>query len=127
MFTRANGMKSAGLAALDDDPANTLIFVCSSANGVTDSATTPTCGTDPATVQLTDRAPAVIWSVGANASSAGASPDEARNAFPPGVTVDRLYVSHGMNSKAGSEFDDVVTWLSIGNLVSLMVLAGQLP
>ena len=28
---------------------------------------------------------------------------------------------------AGNEFDDIVTWLAVGNLVSRMVLGGQLP
>jgi len=36
-------------------------------------------------------------------------------------------VSRSRSDVAGSEFDDIVTWLSIGNLVSRMVLAGQLP
>jgi len=122
-FTLAGGMKSAGPSAFDVP----LIFVCSSASGV--NAATPTCGAG-ASVQLTNGAPVVIWSVGANALSAGASADEEQNAFPgalSGGAVDRLYVSHGINSKPGSEFDDIVTWLSVGNLVSRMVLAGALP
>jgi hypothetical protein len=36
-------------------------------------------------------------------------------------------VSRTSGDTVGAEFDDIVTWLSIGNLVSRMVLGGQLP
>jgi prepilin-type N-terminal cleavage/methylation domain-containing protein len=122
VFTKTGGMRSVGPAGLDAP----LIFVCGSGTGV--NAATPTCGS---AVMLTDRAPAVIWSLGANAATGGGtSVDEAQNAFPgalSGGAVDRLYVSRSMSGAAGNEFDDVITWLSVGNLVSRMVLGGQLP
>jgi hypothetical protein len=36
-------------------------------------------------------------------------------------------VSHSRSTAAGNEFDDVVTWLSVNNMVSRMVLGGSLP
>lgn len=123
-FTRPGGtpgsMKAVGPAALASP---TLIYVCASAAGVNTAA--PSCGT---AVMLTDRAPAVIWSLGAETASRGA--DEAQNQFPgpmSGGATDRIFVSHTMSAAASNEFDDIVSWLSVGNLVSRMVLGGQLP
>lgn len=123
VFTKTGGMRGVGPAGLDAP----LIFVCGSGSGV--NAATPTCGATA--VLLTDRAPAIIWSLGTNAATGGgAGVDEAQNGFPgalAGGATDRLYVSRGMSNAPGNEFDDVVTWLSVGNLVSRMVLGGQLP
>jgi hypothetical protein len=123
VFTKTGGMRSVGPAALDAQ----LIFVCGSGAGV--NPATPTCGT---AVLLTDRAPAVIWSLGPNAATGGGTgDDEKHNMFPagafPGGGTDRLFVSRGKSSDPNNEFDDIVTWLSVGNLVSRMVLGGQLP
>ena len=82
------------------------------------------CGT---AVALTSSAAAVIWSVGGNAVTGGASADELENPNPNGGSADRIFVSRTWTDQPGSEFDDIVTWLSVGNLVSRMVLGGQLP
>ncbi|HYH44027.1 MAG TPA: hypothetical protein VD867_18815, partial [Burkholderiales bacterium] len=84
-------------------------------------------------VTLTDNAPVVIWSNGANAASGGVGADEAQNphpnsdATPSNGSSDRIFVSRTRTDIAGNEFDDIVTWLSVGNLVSRMVMGGQLP
>ena len=53
----------------------------------------------------------------------GISVDEAQNNF----TADRTFVSHPATTVVGNEFDDIVTWVAVGNLVSRMVLGAQLP
>jgi prepilin-type N-terminal cleavage/methylation domain-containing protein len=121
-FTRANGMRSATAAALAGSP---LLFVC--ASGAPSADPVVHCGPGAAgtggSVTLTSNAPVVVWSVGANAATGGISVDEAQNNF----TADRTFVSHPVTTVAGNEFDDIVTWVAVGNLVSRMVLGGQLP
>jgi hypothetical protein len=126
-FTRTGGMRDATPAML---AATDLLFVCSGGTGA-GVGPPPTCGVANAT--LTRNAPAVIWSSGANAPSGGTGVDEAQNphandaAVPPNGSADRIFVSRIRSDVAGNAFDDVVTWLSVGNLVSRMVLGGQLP
>jgi hypothetical protein len=129
-FTRAGGMKALGPGGLGG---TNFIYVC--ASGVPSVNPLFHCGpgavgTGGSTI-LTSTAPAVIWSLGANAATGGgAGVDELQNQFPGalmGGATDRIFVSHPMSSAAGNEFDDIVTWLSVGNLVSRMVLGGQLP
>ena len=125
-FTRTDGMRDATPAQLATAD---LLFVCSSGTGAV--AATPACGGAAAT--LTRNAPAVVWSSGANAATGGTSVDEAQNPHPNGSaspaygSADRIFVSRTAGDTAGGEFDDIVTWLSVGNLVSRMVLGGQLP
>lgn len=117
-FTRTDGMRTATAGAMAATP---LLYVCGSGTGVVAGAN---CGT---AVTLTSNAPAVIWSVGANAATGGTSTDELQNPNPNGGSEDRIFVSKIRTDVAGAAFDDIVTWLSVGNLVSRMVMAGQLP
>jgi prepilin-type N-terminal cleavage/methylation domain-containing protein len=127
-FTRTNGMRDATSAQLANA---TLLVVCSDGTGAVPA--TPACPS--AATTLTINAPAVIWSSGSNAATGGNSTDEAQNphanantgSFPPYGTADRIFVSRPLGSGTSGDFDDIVTWLSIGNLVSRLVLAGQLP
>ncbi len=64
--------------------------------------------------------PAVIISRGVN--NVGAGFDEQENS-----NLDATFVSHTLSSVAGNEFDDLVTWISPGILLSRMVSAGKLP
>lgn len=130
VFTRAGGMKAVGPSGLGG---NNFIYVCASGTSSTNPAVhcgPGAAGTGGSTV-LTLTAPAVIWSVGANAATGGGvSTDEAQNQFPGALTgggIDRIFVSRNITNNPGAEFDDIVTWLSIGNLVSRLVMAGQLP
>ncbi|HYC46048.1 MAG TPA: prepilin-type N-terminal cleavage/methylation domain-containing protein [Burkholderiales bacterium] len=127
-FTKTNGMRDATATQL---AGATFLVVCSAGTGAVPA--TPACASAAST--LTINAPAVIWSNGANAATGGRSADEAENphpnpdtgAFAQYGTADRVFVSRTIRSVSGAEFDDIVTWLSVGNLVSRMVLAGQLP
>lgn len=127
-FTKTNGMRDATPAQL---ATATLLVVCSTGTGAVPA--TPACASLANT--LTVNAPVVIWSNGANAPTGGRGTDEAQNphpnsdtgSFPPFGTADRIFVSRTIGNTPGSEFDDIVTWLSVGNLVSRMVLGGQLP
>ena len=113
-FTRANGLRSVPLASLGAAP---LFHICQSGNG----ATANDCG--PA-VTLASNAVAVVWSVGANAKTGGASIHEAQNPNPNGGSADRIFVSRLPSTVAGNEFDDIITWIPAPTLVSRLVVAG---
>jgi len=118
-FTKVNGMRSATMASMSATP---LLYVCGSATGVVAGTS---CGT---AVKLADNAPVIIWSNGANAATTGgAGVDEAQNPNSNGGSADKIFVSRSTSNVAGSEFDDIVTWIAVGSLSSRMVAAGQLP
>ena len=119
-FTRTNGMRSAGIANLSASTLS-LFHVCNSASGVIAGVS---CGSS---VTLASTTPVVVWSVGANAALGGSSADETENPNPNGGSADRVFVSRPRNSVAGSEFDDIVTWIPMPLVVSRMLAAGQLP
>jgi hypothetical protein len=64
----------------------------------------------------------VIFSLGPNGQAAATSADELENA-----DGDCLFVSHTYSGGASGEFDDMLTWLSPGVLMSRMVTAQKLP
>ena len=123
-LTRTGGIAAVGIAGLSA-PAVKLLLVCSAAMGINKAGLS--CGT---TVKLTDTAPVVIYSVGANAAtSGGIGADEVENPNPQGGAVDAFYVSHtkAPSTAPGGEFDDIVTWISLNTVFSRMSAAGQLP
>jgi hypothetical protein len=111
------------LASLEMDVIDTpdLFFVCGSATGVVAGAN---CGTAPV---LTTRAPVLIWSVGPNARTGGASADEAQNPNPNGGSADRIFVSHSRSTATATEFDDMVTWIPITTMMTRLLGAGHVP
>lgn len=115
VFTRVNGMRSVSLASLGATP---LFHICQSGDG----PTAADCG--PA-VTLASNAAVVVWSVGPNAATGGASVHEAQNPNPNGGSADRIFVSRGHSSVTGHEFDDIVTWIPATTLLSRLMLAGQ--
>lgn len=119
-FTRVNGMRAAGIAALGD-PALALLHVCASGTGVVAGAS---CGKAPTVVST---APVVIWSSGPNAPTGGAGVDEAQNPNRNGGSEDRVFVMRVRSMAAGNEFDDIVTWVPMTRLIGALVAAGQLP
>ena len=119
-FTRTNGLRAAGVTNLSD-PALSLFHVCASAAGIVPATS---CG---AALTLVSTAPAVIWSVGANGASGGSSGDEAQNPNPNGGSADRIFVSRVASNVAGSEYDDLVTWIPMPVLLTRLLAAGQLP
>jgi type II secretory pathway pseudopilin PulG len=119
-FTRANGMRAAGISNLSD-AALSLFHVCGSGKGVSAGVS---CGS---ATTLVSTAPVMIWSAGANAARGGESVDEAQNPNPNGGSPDRIFVSRARSNVAGSEFDDIVAWIPMTILIGRMVAAGQLP
>lgn len=119
-FTRVNGMRAAGIAALGDSSLS-LFHVCSSGTGVVQGKS---CGSALTIVSTT---PVVIWSSGRNAAIGGRSPDEAQNPNVNGGSADRIFVMTVRSDARGTEFDDIVLWVPMPVLVARMVESGQLP
>lgn len=117
-LTRTGGMSSAGMTNL---AAAQFLYVCNSGIGVTAGSN---CGT---AVTLASNALAVIYSVGPNAATGGTSAHEAENPNPNGGSADRIFVSRDWSGVAGSEFDDIVTWIGTSPLFNRLIAAGQLP
>lgn len=118
-FTRTGGMTSAGIASLG--AANDLLYICGSGTGVT-------AGTNCGTAQtLASNAVVVIWSVGPNATTGGASVHELENPNPNGGSADRIFVSRVRATSGAAEFDDVLNWIPGFVVVMRLVATGQLP
>jgi len=82
------------------------------------SATTATCNASI----VANGVPAIVFSRGPNGQTAATSADELEN-----NDGDCLFVSRTYSAVAGSEFDDLLTWISPGILMSRMVTAQKLP
>lgn len=114
-FTQTNGIRDATMSSISGQD---LLFVCSTATGVTASG----CG--GTAVKLTDKAPVVFFSTGKNAGP-GAGIDEAKNL----EGLHPVFVFHEPTppTAPNGEFDDLVTWLSPNVLYNRMIAAGRLP
>ena len=124
-FTKTDGIKIATTSVLAATTKK-LLFVCQSApTGAPLPTSTVTvaanvCGTS---VKLTDKAPTVVYSLGANAATGGIGADELHN-----VNQDFVFVSHTATpaGSAQGEFDDSVSWMSLNILFNCMQNAGRL-
>lgn len=113
-LTRTDGVKATTMTAL---ATRTALSVCGTSTGIT-------AGNCASTAKLTDKAPAVLFSTGRNASTGGTGNDEAAN-----LNGDAVFVSHQPtpNTAANGEFDDMVVWLSPNILYNRMIAAERLP
>ena len=85
---------------------------------------------------LSNQSPLVIYSLGKDWTSFS-SPDQLENvgdnlgggasgaSYP--VAADAVFVTRGRSDRGGSEFDDLVVWMSANALYRALVEAGQLP
>ncbi|MDP2823233.1 MAG: prepilin-type N-terminal cleavage/methylation domain-containing protein [Sulfuritalea sp.] len=118
-FTTTSGMKNTGITTLVPD-----LKICSTGVGMVNEGTpTATCAAN--TSLATDAAVAVVYSLGKNAGTGGASDDEKHNPNPSAAAVaaDPAFVS----APQGPAFDDQLIWLSKNILLNRMVAAGRLP
>lgn len=98
--------------------------ICSTASGINSpgSQTGAQCGTSHA---LSTDAVLAVYSTGANATTTGAEAiagtDEAAN-----YLSDRVLVWHAPSNSPGSEFDDILIWLSLSSFIARMTSAGAL-
>jgi len=120
IFTHAGNLKTYGMSCQPDD-----LLICKSASGITSSG----CGGSANQIMSQSLVVAIVFSTGKNATSTGGSgADEAANLDGAGTT-DPIFVYHELrpSSGTGGEFDDQMTWITIGDLVGKLVIAGVLP
>lgn len=137
-FTTPGGMSSRTLASLGTTTYLPDLKVCDSDGGIANAgvASGPVAGLADCTAGLlTDKAVAVVYSLGANSGRGGAGIDERHNpndvpsTNPNHIPPDRVFVSHTPTpvGAPNGEFDDLVIWLSPNILFNRMIAAGQLP
>ena len=117
MFTSKSYLQQYGITCQPND-----LLVCKSATGITATD----CGGATNQVMTQSLVVALLYSTGKNTttSAGGAGLDEAAN-----VNGDRVFVFHSPtpSSFANGEFDDQMTWLTVGELYGRLIAAGVLP
>jgi hypothetical protein len=115
LMTSASNLKTYGIACQPND-----LLVCRSATGITSSD----CGPAVNAIMTTSTVVGVIYSTGKNGATGGTGPDEAAN-----LDGNPIFVSHTPtpSSAANGEFDDQMTWITVGELYNKLIGAGKLP
>jgi len=115
MFTSKSSLQQYGISCQPND-----LLVCRSATGITSSD----CGSAVNAIMTTSTVVAIIYSTGKNGASGGTGLDEAAN-----LDGNPIFVSHtpAPSSAANGEFDDQMTWLTVGELYNRLIGAGKLP
>ncbi len=129
-FTKKDNMKPATTTSLADNTSKFLSVCQSAPTGTLPTATTSSavtngnaCGT---AIKLTDKTPAVIYSLGTNAPTGGTGTDEVFNMKTTAAQT-FAFVSHLPTAGPTNEFDDMVNWISLNVLFNSMQVAGKLP
>lgn len=113
-FTNAANLRQNGITCLPND-----LVVCRSATGITAT----TCGTAaPVTNQTT--LVAIVLAPGKNGALGTSGSDEAAN-----TNGDRVFVWHTPTpvGSVNGEFDDQITWITVGELYGKLIAAAILP
>jgi prepilin-type N-terminal cleavage/methylation domain-containing protein len=108
-FTHAANLKANGVSCQPND-----LIVCKSAAGITAT----TCGGAANQIMSQNLVVALVLSTGKNGASGAAGADEIAN-----VNGDRVFVWHTPTG----DFDDLMTWLTHGEVYGRMIAAGVLP
>ena len=125
-FTKTNGMKTTTMATLAPN-----LQVCTTTTG-----STPTNCASAGTTEASN-AVVLIYSLGKDWATTPVSTEEQENqgttlgGGPSGINYpvanDIVFVDRDFNNSNGSEFDDLMGWLSPNILYNRMVAGGRLP
>jgi type II secretory pathway pseudopilin PulG len=129
MFTSKSYLQQYGITCQPND-----LLVCKLATGLNAGASPPNCGGIINQVMTQSLVVAIIFSTGKNALSTtgGTGADESTNIKANAVLVpliNPLFVSHPPTPSdfATGEFDDQLTWITVGELYGKLISAGVLP
>lgn len=115
-FTTPSGIKNAWV--IDPGQIQPDLHVCSTASNISNpGAASAAC---PAADRITDKAVALVFSVGKNGGSVPSAANELANWTN---SNDRVFVS----ATASDSFDDLVVWISPYILYNRLISAGRLP
>jgi len=122
-FTIATGMRAAGISNLSPD-----LRICS-IQPATHTAAAPNDETDcdPIATEVVANAVAVVISLGKDKANVVANTSDIQSENLDNSLTDTVFVFSGRSDATGSEYDDVVKWLSPNALFSKMIAADQLP
>jgi prepilin-type N-terminal cleavage/methylation domain-containing protein len=114
-FTNAANLRTNGVSCQPSD-----LIVCRSATGITATD----CGGAANQIITQNLVVAVVLAPGKNGTSGTGGIDEAAN-----VNGDRVFVWHTPTpvGYANGEFDDQMTWITVGELYGKLISAGALP
>ena len=114
-FTNRDNLKTQGIECQPSD-----LIVCRSATGITASS----CGGSANQVMTQNLVVAIVFSTGKNGATGTGGTDEAAN-----VNGDPVFVWHTPTptGAANGEFDDHMTWITVGELYGKLIAAGVLP
>jgi len=127
--TSTSNVRNYGISCQPND-----LLVCKSATGLNAGASPPSCGGAANQVMTQSLVVAIIFSTGKNSLSTtgGTGADESTNikanaALTP--LINPLFVSHPPTPSdfANGEFDDQLTWITVGELYGKLIAAGALP
>jgi hypothetical protein len=115
LFTHRSNLGTYGIACQPND-----LLVCRTATGISPSL----CASSVYQVMTAGTVVAIIFSTGKNGSAGSAGIDEAAN-----LDGNATFVSHPPTpiDSANGEFDDQVTWITVGEYYGRMISAGRLP
>jgi prepilin-type N-terminal cleavage/methylation domain-containing protein len=121
-FTNATNLKNNGISCQSND-----LLICRSAtgSGMNEAGSPPTCGASGGNQIMTSGlVVAIVFSTGKNGSVGGTGADEAEN-----LDGGALFVWHAPASSnaTNGEFDDQMTWITVGELYGKLIAGGQLP
>jgi len=113
-FTNAANLRQNGVTCQPND-----LVVCQSATGITST----TCGTAPPVTNQTTLV-ALVLAPGKNGALGTSGIDEAAN-----TNGDRVFVWHTPTpvGATNGEFDDQITWITVGELYGKLIAASILP
>ena len=125
LYTHAGNLRTYGVACQPND-----LLVCKSATG----ASAANCGGAVNQIMSQSLVVALVFSTGKNGSTSpnGAGVDEATNVKTNALlapVINPVFVWHSRTDSgfANGEFDDQVTWITVGELYGRLIAAGVLP
>jgi prepilin-type N-terminal cleavage/methylation domain-containing protein len=119
LFTNYSNLQTYGMSCQPDD-----LLVCKSAPGIGAAA----CGGAANQIMAQSLVVVIVFSTGKNGATGGTAADEAANLDGRG-NVNPVFVYHTPtpSSAANGEFDDQMTWITVGELYNRLIGAGKLP
>jgi prepilin-type N-terminal cleavage/methylation domain-containing protein len=118
-FTYALNMRTNGITCQPRD-----LLLCKSATGIVGTPGATSCGATSNILANQNIVVAVVYSVGKNGAIGSGGSDEAAN-----VNGDAVFVWHTPTPAGATsgEFDDQMTWITVGELYGKLIAAGILP
>lgn len=126
-FTNATNLKANGISCQPND-----LLICKSSNDGTYTITATACGGAANQIMSQSLVAAIVYSTGKNfntAQSAAAATALGRTDEAANLNGDRVFVWHTPtpSTAANGEFDDQMTWITVGELYGRLISAGALP